>query len=219
MKLCLVVLSEGKAKGHNILITLPQFLIGRDAQCQLRPASPMISKRHCAVLVKGGKAFVRDFGSTNGTFVNEEPVKGERELHNEDTLKVGPLLFRVAFEAAPSVTKPTPTPTPATAKAKANAEAVAKAGSDDDSIAAMLLSLQDDGASPAPSEVDKDGVPGGTTVHMISPLADTSSDQPAQGEDADKAKSPEKKEPPKKSGNTSQAAAAILEKYTRRQRS
>src|SRR5207302_9575508 len=96
----LVVLAEGKAKGHNIPISLPQFIIGRDAQCQLRPASPMISKRHCAGLVKGGKAFVRDFGSTNGTFVNEEPVKGERELHNDDTLKVGPLLFRVALEAA-----------------------------------------------------------------------------------------------------------------------
>src|SRR5206468_555445 len=65
MKLSLVVLSEGKAQGHTIPITLPQFIIGRDPQCQLRPPSPMISKRHCALLIKGGKAFVRDFGSTN----------------------------------------------------------------------------------------------------------------------------------------------------------
>src|SRR5215213_6557697 len=99
MKLNLVVLSEGKAKGTAIAVTLPQFIIGRDPECQLRPASPMISKRHCAVLVKNGKAYIRDFGSTNGTFVNDEPVKGERQIHNDDTLKVGPLLFRVALEA------------------------------------------------------------------------------------------------------------------------
>src|SRR5437660_7695918 len=110
MKLSLVVLSEGKAQGQTIPITLPQFLIGRDPQCQLRPASPMISKRHCAVIVKNGKVFVRDFGSTNGTFVNEDAVKGERQLQNEDTLKVGPLQFRVALETNTPVNKPTPPP-------------------------------------------------------------------------------------------------------------
>src|SRR5438876_12427577 len=112
MKLSLVVLSEGKARGQAIPITLSQFLIGRDAQCHLRPASAMISKRHCAILIKGGKVFVRDFGSTNGTFVNDDPIKGERQIQNEDLLKVGPLLFRVALEASPPVNKPTPPPAP-----------------------------------------------------------------------------------------------------------
>jgi len=204
MKLSLMVLSEGKARGQTIPVTLQQFLIGRDQECQLRPASQMISKRHCALLVKGGKAFVRDFGSTNGTYVNDEPVQGERELKHEDLLKVGPLNFRVVLEVTPPVNKPTPTPPPAKGSS-----------SSDDDVAAMLLALQDDGGSaPAGAPVDPDGVPSGTTVHMISPLA---GEQPAEGE----SKAAEKKEPPKKkeSGNTSAAAAAILEKYTRRQRS
>src|SRR6266852_4815261 len=98
MKLSLVVLTPGKSEGKVIPITLTQFVIGRDPQCQLRPASAVISKRHCALLVKGAKAFIRDFDSTNGTFVNDEQVTGERELHHDDTLKVGPLSFRVAIE-------------------------------------------------------------------------------------------------------------------------
>ena len=202
MKLSLMVLSEGKARGHTIPITLQQFLIGRDKECQLRPASQMISKRHCAVLVKAGKAFVRDFGSTNGTFVNDEPVKGERQLANDDLLKVGPLLFRVVMEGTVAVNKPTPPP-PKSAGA-----------SDDDDVAAMLLSLQDEGAgTPTESSVDNDGVPSGTTVHMVSPLA---AEHTPDGE----AKPAEKKDPPKKKdANTAAAAAAILEKYTRRQRS
>src|SRR5437773_8591583 len=91
MKLSLVVLTPGKMEGKSIPITLSQFLIGRDPQCQLRPASALISKRHCAVLIKADKAFVRDFDSTNGTAINEEPLKGEREIRHGDRLRVGPL--------------------------------------------------------------------------------------------------------------------------------
>ena len=98
MKLSLVVTTAGKAKGQVIPIRLAQFVIGRDPQCNLRPASALISKRHCAVLVKSGQVFVRDFDSTNGTFINENPVKGEAPLQNDDELKVGPLCFKVIIE-------------------------------------------------------------------------------------------------------------------------
>src|SRR3954462_10006145 len=100
MKLSLVVMTEGKQRGKVIPVTLAQFLIGRDPQCHLRPASPVISKRHCALLVRDQKAFLRDFDSTNGPFLNDEPVKGEVELHDGDQLKCGPLTFRVQLEAA-----------------------------------------------------------------------------------------------------------------------
>src|SRR5437867_11833894 len=99
MKLSLVVLNQGKSESQRIPITLPQFIIGRDPQCNLRPASAVISKRHCALLTKGGKVFVRDFDSTNGTFINEKPIKGEAELKNEDVMKIGLLSFRVVIEA------------------------------------------------------------------------------------------------------------------------
>jgi predicted component of type VI protein secretion system len=110
MKLSLVVLTPGANQGKVLEIKLSQFVVGRDPQCQLRPASPMISKRHCAILQREGKAFVRDFDSTNGTFVNNEQVKGEIELHNGDQLKIGPLLFTVLLEASTPVNRPTPPP-------------------------------------------------------------------------------------------------------------
>src|SRR2546426_1922626 len=111
MKLSLTVLTAGKSVGKAIPITLSQFIIGRDPQCHLRPASPMISKRHCALLLRGPKAFVRDLSSTNGTFVNDEPVKGEQTLADGDRLKLGPLAFLVRMEEATvPVDKPTPIP-------------------------------------------------------------------------------------------------------------
>jgi pSer/pThr/pTyr-binding forkhead associated (FHA) protein len=210
MKLSLQVLSQGKASGASIPITLSQFLIGRDPQCHLRPASPLISKRHCALLVKGGKVFLRDFGSTNGTHINDEVIQqAERALKHDDLVQVGPLSFRVQIEADTPVDKPTPPPP----KVKAQAEAA----SDDEAIAAMLLDLQDEaGAGSALGDTGPkaEDIPSGTTVMDVPSL-------PAEGAGAPAEK--DKKEAAKKDskgGATSaSAAAALLAKYSRRNRS
>src|SRR6185369_4369078 len=178
MKLSLVVLSEGKAFGKTIPINLSQFIVGRDPQCQLRPSSALISKRHCALISRGGKFFVRDFDSTNGTFVNDKQVKGECEIKHEDTLKIGPLAFKVAVEGVASVpvNKPTPLPKPL---------ATSPDATDDDSVAAMLLDLADEGKT---ENAASESVPGGSTVtEMPSPVeqpvaaAEPNAGQPAGG--------------------------------------
>src|SRR5262245_26065530 len=138
MKVSLIVLSTGKSAGQAIPINLAQFVIGRDPQCNLRPGSALISKRHCAVLIKDEAVFVRDFDSTNGSFLNDQPLKGEVQVKNNDILKVGPLEFRVAIEATPAaVVSKTPTPAPANPK-KATPPAPTKGSDGDhDDVAAL----------------------------------------------------------------------------------
>jgi predicted component of type VI protein secretion system len=150
MKVSLVVMNPGKTEGHAIPITLSQFIIGRDPQCNLRPASPVISKRHCAILVKNGKVTLRDFDSTNGTFIDETQVKGEVPLNNDNVLKVGPLTFKVVIEKPVTVDKPTPPP------------AKKLPGSEDD-VGNMLLSLQEN-EEELPVAEEEAKVPGGSTV-------------------------------------------------------
>jgi predicted component of type VI protein secretion system len=185
-------------EGKPIPITLSQFVIGRDPQCNLRPASPVISKRHCALLVRGEQVFVRDFDSTNGTFINDQQIKGEAELHDSDRLKVGPIAFTVKIEATPPVNKPTPPPP--TKKQVEGAES-------DDDIADMLLSMQEDEGSGDSTGLLSE-IPEGSTVMDI-PAPGTEGAKQAQ-DDKNKAKPP--------SGNTSTAAKAILERYMRRPR-
>ena len=112
MKISLTVLSAGNSAGKSLPINVPQFVIGRDPECNLRPASAMISKRHCAIVVKGGEVFVQDFGSTNGTFINDEQIKGEVAVKDGDSLKLGPLSFQLVIEGMPAPSKPTPLPKP-----------------------------------------------------------------------------------------------------------
>jgi pSer/pThr/pTyr-binding forkhead associated (FHA) protein len=204
MKLSLVVTTAGKAQGQVIPVKLTQFVIGRDPQCNLRPASALISKRHCAILIKNGQVFVRDFDSTNGTFVNDQQISGEVPIKHDDALKVGPLEFKVQIEGQPSVSKPTPPP-----KAAGNA--------DDEAAAAMLLALQegvgDDPASAADSEV-----PSGSTVFdMPNPVAAAEAPSDA-GERGDKKPEPKKADAKAQAVSAAKAAEALLAKYSRRQR-
>jgi pSer/pThr/pTyr-binding forkhead associated (FHA) protein len=85
----------GKNAGQSIPIAGKKFFIGRAEDCHLRPASEMISRHHCAIVVEDAYVGVRDFGSRNGTFINENQVFGEHELKPGDRLKVGPLEFTV----------------------------------------------------------------------------------------------------------------------------
>lgn len=220
MKVQLVVAS-GVRQGTVIPVGGAQFLIGRDEVCQLRPASPAISKKHCGIYVRDGQVFVTDFGSTNGTFLNDQPVTAETPLATGDRLKVGPLDFTVnilsvgpsdstplpdALKAViPPAAAPNPTPAaqPKVPAAPAPAPKPAKAGAgaeDNDHIAAMLLGMGDD----EPSSGD---VPGGSTV-MELPSVDAQKLAEAGGKKEDK-KIPSKAE-------SSSAAADLLRKYMRR---
>lgn len=79
-------------------VSVPQFIIGRNDGCQLRPNSDAISRRHCAILLQDDKVVVRDMGSRNGTYVNDVAIgKQEETLITGDILQVGPLKFEVAI--------------------------------------------------------------------------------------------------------------------------
>jgi pSer/pThr/pTyr-binding forkhead associated (FHA) protein len=97
----------GANAGRELLIPGPKFFIGRAEDCQLRPRSDLISRHHCALVVEDGYVAVRDFGSKNGTIVNNEKVVGEREIKTGDRLVLGPLEFEVSVvETQPAKKRP-----------------------------------------------------------------------------------------------------------------
>jgi pSer/pThr/pTyr-binding forkhead associated (FHA) protein len=97
MELKLAVIG-GKQSGTEIPIRHAQFVIGRGEECHLRPQNHLVSRRHCAILVEGQAVFIEDFGSTNGTFVNDERIQKRCELKNGDHLKVAGLEFEVRLK-------------------------------------------------------------------------------------------------------------------------
>ncbi len=110
MKVNLVVTATGPNNGRAIPIGVAKFVIGRDPGCHLRPASQAISKQHCAIHLRKGQVWVQDFGSTNGTLLNDEPVQGEAQVKDGDSLKLGPLEFRLQIIPTPTPADGTPLP-------------------------------------------------------------------------------------------------------------
>lgn len=215
MKIQLVV-STGAHQGKIIAVPGTQFIIGRDEGCHLRPASPAISKKHCAVFIKNDQVFVRDMGSTNGTFVNDELVQGDVLVKSGDRLRAGPLDFVINLlpgpksdstplpDALKAVTPPTKPASSTTSKPVMPKTKISSGAEDQDAAAAMLLGMGDE--DPPGSEPK---VPDGSTVMEMSAV------------DADKIKAAAEKAAGDKKGTptaaeTSAAASEILRKYMRR---
>lgn len=90
--------THGPSAGKEIKIVQTPFVIGRQDDCQLRPKSDAISRRHCELVIVDSQLIARDLGSKNGTYVNGDRIVGDRVLRFGDHLKVGPLEFEVAIE-------------------------------------------------------------------------------------------------------------------------
>lgn len=109
MKVVLVVAHE-KHKGAVVPVRKLPFVLGREPHCHLRAVSKLISHRHCELFATGGRLHVRDLGSTNGTFVNQQRIDDVVELRQGDVLQLGPLEFVVHIKTEVPVDSPTPLP-------------------------------------------------------------------------------------------------------------
>jgi pSer/pThr/pTyr-binding forkhead associated (FHA) protein len=160
MKLNLIV-NEGAHKGKAIPITKKEFVIGRDPKCHLRPSSGAVSKRHCILVFRDNRLFARDMNSTNGTFINDQQIKGEHELSNQDKLSIGPLSFIVQMEGLAEPAEQ--------AKPSAPVGARSTKGMDDEAVADMLLLLDEQEEAGTEDMLD-DNIPSGSTMMEVIPV-------------------------------------------------
>jgi pSer/pThr/pTyr-binding forkhead associated (FHA) protein len=101
----------------DIQLDRPLTLVGRQPGCDVRLASPWISKRHCCLALVCDGVAVRDLGSTNGTRINGRRVLAG-QLRPGDELTIGHSRYRVTvclpetMERAPDTAPPEPGGTP-----------------------------------------------------------------------------------------------------------
>lgn len=84
----LEIVNEGVNKGSRFRIERPVAHVGRGAQNDVRLRDDSVSGSHATLSRRGGRWFVLDLGSTNGTYVDGERV-GERELTGPSELRFG----------------------------------------------------------------------------------------------------------------------------------
>jgi pSer/pThr/pTyr-binding forkhead associated (FHA) protein len=87
---------------------------GRLADCDVVVAGRGVSREHAELVREGGAWTIRDLGSSNGTFVNDQRVESQR-LHPGDLLGIGPEVTVALLEpgaAPPAAAPPTATRAP-----------------------------------------------------------------------------------------------------------
>ncbi len=72
-----------------------ELIVGREVGLGLSlVGESTVSRKHAQILRNGAQVVVKDFGSTNGTFINGVQVQGEKPLQSGDTVQFGSVRFR-----------------------------------------------------------------------------------------------------------------------------
>jgi predicted component of type VI protein secretion system len=221
----LVVLAGAKS-GTEIPLKKEKFVIGRASDCTLRAGSEAISRHHCAI-VRGEEGLkVRDLGSRNGTWVNDNRIEAETLLRSGDKLRVGSLEFRIDLGQDINRTKKPKVASVGEAVSRAAANPEDSAVMEDD-ISRWLIG-PDAAASAASRDTQSFRMDETRTISDIPKLpaaATTEADESAETaeevaeEGKDKSKKSYGKLPPvpkKTTKDSREAAADILREMTRR---
>ena len=87
-------LAGGPRRGFQIPIQAQVFRVGRDPRLDLTLHSGLVSKQHAEIFWEGERLWLRDLGSTNGSFVNGERVT-RLALHEGDIIGFTSVEFRL----------------------------------------------------------------------------------------------------------------------------
>ena len=74
----------------------PQTTIGRGPTCTILLSDNFISGEHTRLWNRNGTWYVQDAGSTNGTYVNNQPAKSALPAKFGDIIQVGFIRFKLA---------------------------------------------------------------------------------------------------------------------------
>jgi pSer/pThr/pTyr-binding forkhead associated (FHA) protein/predicted Ser/Thr protein kinase len=115
-----LVITAGAGEGRRLALG-DELELGREAKGEGKLSDdPELSRHHARIARdSGGRLTIEDLGSANGTFVNGQPVRGQRALEPGDSIRVGSTTLRLVAAgqepAAPApvpIRRPPPAPAP-----------------------------------------------------------------------------------------------------------
>lgn len=83
--------------GKNDLMINKNITIGRDASCNFRLDDPLVSRKHANIEFISNVAYIKDLGSTNATYINNNPLKPneQRKIRRGDVIKIGSTVINI----------------------------------------------------------------------------------------------------------------------------
>ena len=83
-------------------LAVGDYVIGRGARCRIQLDHPAVSERHALLSVRDEGCWIEDLDSSNGTFVNGEPIRRRTPLGPGAMPNLGPYLLSIRQEQSDS---------------------------------------------------------------------------------------------------------------------
>ena len=91
---CLVLIyPPGSDLGKRFPLTQGDIVLGRGRDCTILVDRDSVSRRHARISYQGKGWFIEDLQSTNGSYVNDVPIK-KLPLRDSDFVKIGAAIFK-----------------------------------------------------------------------------------------------------------------------------
>jgi len=87
------VVIYGSDLGRKYNLEAPTLVVGRSSKSDIQIDQESVSRAHSKIVNSGRVIRIRDLGSTNGTYVNDELID-ERALEDGDFIKIGRTIFK-----------------------------------------------------------------------------------------------------------------------------
>jgi diguanylate cyclase (GGDEF)-like protein len=84
---------QGPNVGDVYRLLRPEMIIGRDRDADIPLVHPSVSRRHARLSIKGEQVYITDLGSTNGTLIGVDRLRGRHQLRDGDVISVGIVAF------------------------------------------------------------------------------------------------------------------------------
>jgi len=94
-----LVVESGVDKGMIFPLVQDVTTLGRSAQNHIQIIDKRMSRHHVEFHKRGGQTILRDLGSKNGTWINQNRVTGDNPLSSGDRVRVGETVMLFELEA------------------------------------------------------------------------------------------------------------------------
>jgi len=94
-----VVEQPSELRGREFLVA-GEATIGRAPECAIMLQDGFVSLHHARVFERGGRLWIEDLGSTNGTTLNGQRIRRPAQLRPGDRVAIGDVVLGLRLEPA-----------------------------------------------------------------------------------------------------------------------
>lgn len=94
------LIKQSLETSETFIFEIPEIILGRDPTCTLNVDDQTISARHAKLSYHQSQWWVKDLGSTNGTFLNQERIEEQQVITSGDILQFGNIEYEIRIQVA-----------------------------------------------------------------------------------------------------------------------